>query len=83
MLLVIADYSEFFQNRRAHCHAELFDCSILHGASGSSKYLRTHRHGSLYGHRPYRAEYVKGDRKTFAGEKHDDDRVGLMAKYNF
>lgn len=28
-------------------------------------------------------EYVKGDRKTFAGEKHDDDRVGLMAKYNF
>ena len=28
-------------------------------------------------------EYVKGDRKTFSGEKHDDDRVGLMAKYNF
>lgn len=28
-------------------------------------------------------EYVKGDRKTFAGAKHDDDRVGLMAKYNF
>lgn len=28
-------------------------------------------------------EYVKGDRKTFDGAKHDDDRVGLMAKYNF
>lgn len=28
-------------------------------------------------------EYVKGDRKTFAGAKYNDDRVGFMAKYNF
>ena len=28
-------------------------------------------------------EYVKGDRKTFAGDKYNDDRVGVMAKYNF
>ena len=28
-------------------------------------------------------EYVKGDRKTFAGDKYNDDRVGFMAKYNF
>ena len=28
-------------------------------------------------------EYVKGDRKTFAGAKYNDDRIGFMAKYNF
>ena len=28
-------------------------------------------------------EYVNGDRKTFDGKKFNDDRFGVMAKYNF
>lgn len=28
-------------------------------------------------------EYVNGKRETFAGQKYDDDRIGLMARYNF
>ncbi|MEB6564033.1 DcaP family trimeric outer membrane transporter [Acinetobacter towneri] len=28
-------------------------------------------------------EYINGERKTFAGEKFSDDRVGFMARYSF
>ncbi|OTG87768.1 DcaP-like protein [Acinetobacter sp. ANC 4558] len=28
-------------------------------------------------------EYINGERKTFAGDKFKDDRIGLMAKYSF
>lgn len=28
-------------------------------------------------------EYINGQRKTFNGQKFDDDRIGLMAKYSF
>jgi hypothetical protein len=28
-------------------------------------------------------EYVNGQRKTFNGQKFDDDRIGMMAKYSF
>jgi predicted porin len=28
-------------------------------------------------------EYINGKRETFAGESYKDNRVGLMARYNF